>query len=217
MVQLVVTDMDGTAVQYSYGEFASSWDALTEILPEDEKKKWFSFVKEFYGKNDYKSWFNAQVNLLKGKKLCDAEKVLFPPPYSPGFQEFFTNSNGLKKAIISAGIDLVARRIAEDFNFDYWIAQSLEIQNGLFTGRGESNVDYQNKSNLLVNTASLFAIPLSKVCYVGDTSGDIGCLELVGVPIAFNPHHGLEKYVEHKRIPIISDFRELNRILENAA
>jgi phosphoserine phosphatase len=216
-INLVVTDMDGTAVQYNHGDFSSSWDALTELLSDEERTKWFSLVKEYYGKKDYRSWFQAQVSLLKGKKLSDAEGALFPIPYSPGFQEFFANSNGLKKAIISAGIDLVARKIANDFHFDYWIAQTLEIKSGLFTGNGESNVDYQNKSNLLINTAALFGISLSQTCYIGDTSGDIGCLELVGTPIAFNPHHGLEEYVKQKKIPVISDFRELSKLLKNAA
>jgi phosphoserine phosphatase len=213
--RLIVTDMDGSAVQYPYGDFASSWDALTEILSKDEKEKWFSFVEKYYGKEDYQSWFNAQVDLLKGKRLCDAENFLFPIPYSPGFKEFFSHSNGAKKAILSAGIDIVARKIAQDLNFDFWIAQSLGIENGFFTGTGKGIVDYRNKTNLLTEISKNFNIPLSDSCYIGDTPGDIGCLELVGFPIAFNPHHGLEDYANSKGIPKISDFRELNGILGN--
>ncbi|MDO8528446.1 MAG: HAD family phosphatase [Nanoarchaeota archaeon] len=209
----VICDMDGTAVQYSIGDFSSSWDALASILSDEERTKWFSLIKEHYGKGDYRFWFQAQVDLLKGKKLADAERVLFPIPYSLGFREFFSNSNGLKRAILSAGINIVAKKIAEEFGFDYWLAQHLEVCEGIFTGRGESTVDYQNKSNYLLRVSEFLGIPLSRTCYIGDTEGDIGCMELVGTPVAFNPHHGLEKYAKQKRIPVISDFRQLNEIL----
>jgi phosphoserine phosphatase len=214
-IDLIVTDMDGTAVQYPVGDFSSSWDALSGVLSEDERKKWFSLQKEYCGKQElYNEWFSKQAELLKGKKLSDAEKYLFPIPYSPGFKEFFGSSNGLKKAILSAGIDIVAKRIAKDFNFDYWIAQHIEVEEGVFTGKGDSFADF-DKAEFLLEIIKHLDVSLLKTCYVGDTSGDINCLELVGMPVAFNPAHGLEDYVKAKKIFCISDFRELNQILKS--
>jgi HAD superfamily phosphoserine phosphatase-like hydrolase len=138
---------------------------------------------------------------------------LFPLPYSPGFKQFFSNSNGLKKAILSGGIDIVARQIAKELNFDYWISESLEIKNGIFTGKGKSPV-YFDKSEHLVPISRILKVPLSNTCYIGDTDSDIPCLRQVGFPVAFNPHHGLEDYVKLKKIPSISDFGELKGMLE---
>lgn len=207
----IICDMDGTAIQYP-GPFSSSWDALAGILLEEQKKEWFSLGKKYYGTKNYEGWFKAQMNLLKGKKFCDAEKILFPIPYSSGFREFFQNSNGLKKAILSAGINFVAKRIAEEFNFDYWVSQHIEVEDGIFTGRGNSIVNF-DKSPYLLEISNILQVPLSRTCYVGDTGGDITCLEKVGFPVAFNPRHGLKEYAESKKIPIIFNFNELNRII----
>ncbi len=211
---LIITDMDGTAVQYPIGEFASSWDALARFLSDEKKFRWFSLTRKYYGKGNYESWFQEQVSLLAGKTLADAHKVLFPIPYSPGFADFFSNSNGLKKAILSAGVDIVAEKITEELHFDYWVAQYLEIQDGVFTGRGRVNVDYRNKSVFLPEIARRFDASLQRTCYVGDTEGDKSCMELVGVPVAFKPHHGLEEYAKQRNIPCIDDFRQLNGILK---
>lgn len=213
---LIVTDMDGTAVQYPIGVFSSSWDTLAEILSEDEKKQWFSHFENYHGKTElYFEWFNKQVGLLKGKKLSDAEKFLFPIPYSKGFREFFSNSKELKKAILSAGIDIVARKIAEEFSFDYWIAQEVCVERGVFNGKGISFKNGQDKSKLLFEIMQRFDVNRSRTCYVGDTGNDISCLEIVDIPVAFNPTHGLEEYVKLKKIPCIYDFHELKEILEN--
>src|SRR3989344_4330437 len=118
-IDLIVTDMDGTAVQYPNEPFSSSWDALLGILAEEERREWVRLRDFYVGKPGlYGKWFNEQVALLKEKRASDAEKVLFPIPYSPGFLEFFGSNNSFKKAILSSGVDLVVRKIAEEANFD---------------------------------------------------------------------------------------------------
>ncbi len=212
-VGAIICDMDGTAVQYPNGIFSSSWDMLAELLPEEQQKEWYALGEKYYGNGNYKKWFKAQVLLLKGKKFSDAERFLFPVPYSPGFREFFSSSDGLKKAILSAGIDFVARRIAEEFDFDYYISQCLEVKDGIFTGSGKRVVNAEDKSKHLPELSKILNVPLARICYVGDTEGDISCLEKVGFPVAFNPHHGLEEYVRKSGIPKISNFMQLKSII----
>src|SRR3989344_3085021 len=136
-VDLIVVDMDGTAVQYPNQPFSSTWDALQGILSEEERLEWVR-LRDLYAGNSglYEKWFNAQVALLKGKRVGDAERFLFPIPYSPGFLDFFQNNNGFKKAILSSGIDLVVKKIAEEANFGDYVCQSLETASGFFTGSG---------------------------------------------------------------------------------
>ena len=51
---------------------------------------------------------------------------------------------------------------------------------------------------------------LEESCFIGDGVNDIPCFEIVGLPIAYNPRVKIvEKYVKY----IISDFKELNKIL----
>jgi len=214
-VDAIIVDMDGTAVQYPNKPFFSSWDALAHgLFSEEEKNQWFALTKKYYSKDEvYPQWFGEQVAMLEGKSVNEAAKALFPIPYSVGFYEFFSTKNNFKKAILSAGIDLVAKEIAKEFEFDACVCQVLETKNGLFTGRGKpfKNLD---KSNKLLSLVKDLEINLDKICYIGDTPGDISCFELVKFPVAFNPRVGLEKYVLEKNIPVISDFRELNEVLK---
>lgn len=211
---LIVTDMDGTAVQYPNQPFFSSWDALIEILSEEEKRRWLSFSKAYFSDEmDYEEWFNGQVSLLRGKSVCDAEKVLFPIPYSPGFLEFFQNENDCRRGILSLGVDIVIKKIVEDVRFDYYVTQSIEVEEGSFTGKGKPFRSL-DKKQLLLEMVNSARVDLERVCYVGDTRGDISCLDSVGIPVAFNPKEGLEKYVEKRQISVINDFRELDRILK---
>ncbi|MBI3622900.1 HAD-IB family phosphatase [Candidatus Pacearchaeota archaeon] len=210
---LIVVDMDGTAVQYPNQPFSSTWDALQGILSEEEKREWIR-LRDFYVGNSglYEKWFNEQVALLKGKRVSDAERVLFPIPYSPGFLDFFGFNNDFKKAILSSGVDLVVRKIAEEANFGDYVCQSLETANGSFTGRGRcwSSLD---KIEHLHTLSACLEVPLIRTCYIGDHPSDISCFEAVGFPVAFNPRNGLEVYVRETGIPSISDFRELKQIL----
>lgn len=214
-IDAVFVDMDGTSVQYPNEPFSSSWDALAQgLLSEEEKRKWSSLTEKYYGHDElYKTWFEEQVAMLKGRKVEEAERALFPIPYSPGFGEFFSTNNTFKKAILSAGIDLVVNKIVADFKFDAYVCQILEIEDGLFTGKGKS-FDSLDKSSKLLSLASGLGVSLDKICYIGDTPGDISCFELIKFPVAFSPRGGLEEYVKKKSIPFISDFRELNEILK---
>ncbi len=212
-IKAIFCDMDGTAVQYDNEPFHSSWDALLDILSEQEKEEWILTRDHFcQRKEGYDEWFKQQVRILKGKKLEDAKKALFPVPYSPGFVDFFSKNNSLKKAIVSSGISLVAEKIVEELGFDDYIAQSLEIEEGLFTGKG--NYCFSNcKVGGIRNLAEKYDLDLKEVCYVGDSSWDISCLDVVGLPLAFNPKKCLIDHVKDKKIPIIKNFRDLKGYL----
>jgi len=212
-IDLIVVDMDGTAVQYPNKPFSSTWDALQVILSEEEKIEWINLRDFYVGKPDlYKMWFNKQVALLKGKSVSDAERVLFPIPYSPGFLDFFRFNNCFKKAILSSGVDLVVKKIVEEASFEYYLCQNLEAHDGFFTGKGLcwNSLD---KVDHLRALSTHFRIDLNRACYIGDHPSDIPCFESVRFPVAFNPRNGLEEYVVKTGISSIHDFRELKQIL----
>ena len=57
-------------------------------------------------------------------------------------------------------------------------------------------------------------IPLSRVCFVGDSQNDIEVLKAVGYPVAYNPK---TKEVEKSaRGNVIGDFLQLPKRLEEA-
>ncbi len=218
-IKAIICDMDGTALSYN-NTTGCSWDQLIYILDKEKKERWCK-DRDLYLSQDlsnpeiYNKWFISNLSLLKGKKLSDAECVLFPLPYCNGFCDFFGNLNkGIKKGILSNGLGLAAEEIKQEFNFDEYIAHYLEIKNGIFTGFGERGMISLCKVDGLKKMSERFGVDLENVCYIGDSRFDISCLDRVGLPVAFNPKPGLKKYAERKSIPFIYNFRELNNILE---
>ena len=215
-IELIVTDMDGTAVKYSNEPFYSSWDALADVFSEEQRKEWFTIRDKYLSKGNgfYREWFDKQVSSLRGIAVSAIEDILFPVPYTKGFRDFFMGLNGIKKAILSGGLDIVAEKIFEEVGFDYLVSQKLGIQKGYFTGRGKSFETGLDKSPHLIELCKKARVDLSRTCYVGDSRYDVSCLELVGMPVIFEPKQDLKSYAKQNSIVVIDDFRELKNHLK---
>ncbi|MEK6757598.1 MAG: HAD family phosphatase [Nanoarchaeota archaeon] len=212
-IEMILCDKDGTLVEYSVPPHFSSWDGLSLALSEEKQKEWIS-IRDFYvSKIDlYDEWFSKQVKLLKGLPVSEAEKVLFPVPYSKGVKNFFGNLNGrYKKGIVSSGIDIVAKKVLEELNFDFFITNILETENGFFNGEGVNAVGLKGKAIAVEKVSNDYGIPLEKICFIGDSFNDVSVFEIVGLPIAFKPKL---KEVQKRAKYVIDDFTELNKILE---
>ena len=212
-IELIVSDVDGTAVKYNNKPFYSSWDALADVLSKEQKKEWFSTRDEYLlkGNGFYREWFFKQVSSLRGVPVSDVEQILFPIPYTKGFREFFETLIGVKTALLSAGVDIVAKKIVDDVGFNYLVVQNIGVENGFFNGKGIPFRDGLDKSGELLKLCEVARVSLDKVCYVGDTFSDISCLDLVGCPVAFEPKGELIDYVREKNIHSIKDFLELTK------
>ncbi len=212
-VKLIVTDGDGTLWEYNNEPFKSSWDALPEILPKEQKDKWFllrdSFFRDFEAKeHSYSKWFNDQLGILKGNSFLDVEKFLFPVPYSAGAKEFFPSLN-IKKGILSSGVSFVADKAKEELGMDFAFSNILNVDKGIFTGDGELVLDLEGKGDMIRRIAKENRVKLSEVCFIGDNSNDIPALEIVGHPFAFNP-----KDKNMNKFNSITNFNELKEILK---
>ena len=209
---MIISDMDGTLVNYPNKPFYSTWDVFPEILSEQNKKKWFEF-REFYlnKKEFYSEWFDKQVDLLKGLSVEKANSTFFPIPYSKGVESFFSSLNGeYVKGIVSSGISFVAEKIKNDLKFNFQSSSNLEIKSGRFTGKGRINFDLYEKDKAILSLSEKYKINLEEICYIGDAFNDIPAFEIVGLAVAFNPKESeLEKKVDY----VIYDFNDLKKIL----
>ena len=223
-IEAIFCDMDGCAVKYPNEPWHSSWGALRLCLSEENKKLWDAAGCRYYGKQDkYGEWCECYAGLLKGISVKQAESFLVPIPYNPGFEEFFSNGffkfekkkilkGDIFKGILSGGINIPADKIKEEMGFDFALSNRLLAENGYFTGKIEINVDLYKKRELLLDCLLEHNIHPSRVCYIGDSDTDRGCLELAGFPVVINPKENLEEFAREKEIPIIHDFRQLNEI-----
>ncbi len=221
-IKLVITDFDGTLVNYPNEPFRASWDVFPKILPEQKRKKWFEY-RDFYldkirnedskqkQKDFYEEWFNNQLSLLKNLSVEKAHHAFFPIPYSNGAKEFFCSLDGeYIKGILSSGVGHVIERARQELKFDFQLSSDLEIKNNKFTGKGKKTFDFSEKGKEIISIAQKYEINLEEICYIGDHFNDVPAWEVVGLSVAFNPK---EKELEKKVDYVIYDFRELNGIL----
>lgn len=212
-IKAIVSDMDGSVVSYKNEPYNSSWDAISEALPEETQKKWVEMRDHYINNEDkYQEWFEKQTGLLKGLSVEKAANVLFPIPYSKGVVNFFNSIGGnYVKGLLSSGIDFVAKRVKEELDLGFQISNHLEIENGFFNGKANSRVNLYGKLCVLNDLLKKQGFSLEEICYIGDHINDISVFEEVGLPIAFNPK--TKQVAEKARGNIIYDYMELRNFL----
>ncbi len=183
---LAIFDMDGT---------------LTKV-----NSSWRYILDEFGGDNSetYRQWVNCEIDeaefmrrdiaLWKQAKpdvsALDIAKMMRNLPLIDGIQETVAalHYNKIKCAICSGGILSAAKMIADEFGFDYYIADDLETDaDGRLTGEGIKHVDLRDKGKTAKDIMEMFGVKGERTITVGNSFGDISMFELSGLSIAFNP------------------------------
>ena len=214
-IKLITIDGDGCAFAYKTpgNFFESSWNALGYAY--NLQEKWDERIKKYYKynssfENDQK-WAEEDVFDLTGKSYSTAEKVLYPIPYSLGFEEFIKNSRGkFIRGLLTTSFDVVAKKIEKELNLDFVYCNLLHRENGNFKGTLDYLVPTWGKHEKIQEICRLFKICPKEICHIGDNENDISVGERVGLFISFNPK--TEK-IKQKAKHTIYDFRELNNIL----
>ncbi len=186
---LIVFDMDGVFIKER-----SSWKLIHNAYGIDNRdlielyKKGKINDQEFIDK-DIERW------RLKGLKRKDILKVLNEVKLTPGSKECikFFKERG-ETAIISGGIDILAKRIAK-FGIDYIFANGIEFKEDIPI-RGILRVPPKNKKIVLKNLMEKLGIKKDEVIVVGDTKYDLCVFKLAKYKIAFNSDEILERYAD---------------------
>ncbi len=183
---LVCFDMDGVLTKVR-----SSWAWIHECLGTSDEEGYRAFCN---GEIDEEEFMRRDISIWKSAKPSISQRdiaVLFRDmPLTGGIQETLASLRecGIKSVIVSGGIDLAAKMIAEEFGFDDYIADSLcADENGLLTGEGKKNVDLSDKGALIPPFIERFGTVKERTASVGNSFTDIKMFESTGTSIAFNP------------------------------
>ena len=179
---LICVDMDSTFIQ-------------TEVIDElamragvgDEVKA--ITLSAMRGEIDFKESFTRRVALLKGLDESVKQDIIDHLPITEGADRLFSvlKKCGFKIAILSGGFTFVGKYLQERFGVDYVYANTLEVENGKFTGRYIGDVvDAKRKAELLELIAQVEHIDLAQVIAVGDGANDLNMLGKAGLGIAFH-------------------------------
>ena len=183
---LVCFDMDGTLTK-----LRSSWCWVHSCFEVDNEPAYQAFCNgeidepEFM-RRDIALWTNKNPDVTIG----DIAVLFRDMPLIDGIQETIAclKANGIRTVIISGGIDLAAKMLANEFGFDDYIADEvLSYEDGRLTGEGKMNVDLRDKGINVRQYIEKYGTTMERTVSVGNSFTDIPMFKNSGMSIAFNP------------------------------
>jgi phosphoserine phosphatase len=203
-IQLVIFDLDGTLTPVD-----SLWRYLHDAFGTWEQGR-AAALRYRHGEMSYDEWAQSDAGCWAGESLDQVHSVLEKIPYRKGARELFheLRRRGVKIAILSAGLSILADKAAAELGADLAVSNELETSDGRLTGGIKVNVAVDNKKEIIEEIANEFNIPLGSVALVGDQAFDLShdeCLK-----IAFRPKNEIARH----EADFVVDEDDLTRILE---
>lgn len=186
MLKLVAFDMDGTLVDVS-----SSFAVVHEHFGErnDEGLRRFlanEIDDEEFLRSDIRIWRRHAPDLT----VDELERILASAPLMPGARAVIDGlrHRGVLTAIVSGGIDLLARRVARELKIDVALANGFRVDSsGRLTGEGIVRVPIHGKEQVLAQLQAQFGIEPGQTASVGNSEIDVGLFRRSRLGIAFRP------------------------------
>ena len=217
---LVFFDMDGVLL-----DTVSSWRYVHDYFGTTNERSIMPYLR---GDIDYLEFIRRDVSLWKKDghhiEKTTLQNIMNSIPFIKGAKECisFLHVHQIQTAIVSAGIDLLAKRVAGDLGIDYVFANEVKVgSDGRLTGEGVLHVELMQKDKNIKALAQELRIPLSACVAIGNSCFDIPMFEACGLGIAFNPEDScvvqsadivIKDKDLHKLIPVFQSYlRASNR------
>jgi phosphoserine phosphatase len=180
--RLIVMDVDSTLIQ----------DEVIDLLARHAGKE--AEIAEvtaaaMRGDLDFAESLRARVALLAGLPVSVLDEVRSVIRLTAGARTLVRTLKrlGFTVAVVSGGFIEVVGPLAAELGIDHAHANSLDIKEGLLTGRlvGEI-VDRRGKAEALRRFAAADHLPMSRTVAIGDGANDLDMLAAAGLGIAFN-------------------------------
>ncbi|HDM67249.1 MAG TPA: HAD family hydrolase [Thermoplasmatales archaeon] len=184
-LKLVLLDMDGVLT-----DAISSWRFIHEYFGVSNDESVELYIR---GEIDDQEFIRRDVSLWRENNklitLNKLEEILSKIPLRPGGKTLVEelHTHGVETAIVSAGLDILAHRVAKTFNIDYVYANGIKTQDGRLTGDGIVVVQLMYKDKAVERISRDLNIDFKEMIGVGDSCFDIPMLQKCGLGIAFNP------------------------------
>ncbi|MGW8380566.1 phosphoserine phosphatase SerB [Streptomyces sp. ODS28] len=180
--RLVVMDVDSTLIQDEvielFAAHAGCEDEVAEVT-----------ARAMRGELDFEQSLHARVELLAGLDESVVDKVRQEVRLTPGARTLVRTLKrlGYQVGVVSGGFTQITDALQEELGLDFAQANTLEAEDGKFTGRvtGEI-VDREGKARLLRRFAEQAGVPLEQTVAIGDGANDLDMLNAAGLGVAFN-------------------------------
>ncbi len=209
MLKLVALDMDGTLV-----DVASSWRVVHDHFGDHNDEGLRRFLAnqiddEEFIRTDIRVWWRHAPDLT----IDDLERILAPVPLMPGAAELIDgiHARGARTAIVSGGLDLLARRIARELGIEVALANGLRVHSdGRLTGEGIVRVPIHGKEGVLAQLQNQLGVRPEETASVGNSEIDVGLFRRSRVGVAFLPE---DEDVRRAATAVVTE-RNLARVLD---
>jgi len=179
--RIVIFDLDGVLVSEK-----SSWEAVHKALGM-EKEGQINLRGYLKGEFDYKEFMSRDIALWKNTDLNGIRTIVNRISLTNGARETVHSLKklGLKTAIISSGISVLADRVKAELEIDYAFSNKItEDKNGKIIGI--EVVPVHRKASVMRKLARLEGVSTRNCIVVGDGIYDVPMFKIAGFSIAFN-------------------------------
>lgn len=174
-IRLAAFDMDGTILEHN-----SSWVAIHQHFGTGRKAA-TSLRLYTEGKIDYREFMRRDIaswprSVTKDEitEILSGYKIRREAPGT--FDEL--RARGIKTALVTSGIDILAKKVAKDLGIDYCVANGLKFdREGILLTDGVGRVDPTRKDLAYGRLLSKLGIPSKRTLAVGDTIYDLAFLK----------------------------------------
>ena len=204
----VVFDVDGVLV-----EVESIWKYIHRKLGTLDKA--MKFAEMFYrGQISYEKWAYLDAMLWKGVKRSTFKSIVSQIPLKRGARELvdYLKSLGLKLIAISAGLDILTKRVSEELGLDYVASNEMVFEDDVFTGTVKVHVTFDNKGEVMKNILVSMGVAPEESIAIGDSEIDIPMFSIAGLAIAFNPKN--PEVIYQADITVIGEIYTLQKVIQ---
>ncbi len=180
--RLVVMDVDSTLIQGEVIEMIASKAGCEEQVAEVT-------AAAMRGELDFGSSLQSRVAMLHDVDASALDDIYDSLVFTPGARTMIRTLKrlGYRFALVSGGFTQIIERLAADLGIDYFAANTLEVSDGVLTGRLVGPViDRPGKATALRRFAAAAGIDVKNTVAIGDGANDLDMLAAAGLGIAFN-------------------------------
>lgn len=180
---LCVMDMDSTLIAI---------ECIDEIADMMGIKPQIAEITEaaMRGELDFAASLKRRVALLKGLDESALQKVIDERlTFNPGVKEWVAlcKQHHIKTMVVSGGFTFFAQYVKETLDLDYAVSNTLEIVDGLLTGKVLGDiVDAERKANELMQLRDQLGLKPEQTIAIGDGANDLKMMSAAGIGIAYH-------------------------------
>lgn len=186
MARLVAFDMDGVLA-----DCESSWVHVHKHFKVSNEHSLHAYLR---GEIDDLEFIRRDIQLWRQKEpgiTADRiDEILSDVPLMPGAKVAVRELKkmGFKTAIVSAGIDLLANRIARELAIDLHLANGFVLDDmGRLSGEGVLKVRLMDKGDAVTAAGRTVRADMSEIVSVGNSRYDVSMFDRSSLGIAFCP------------------------------